>query len=284
MAHKLCAEVPSQRSCELPPSIERLIVLLQSQTIVSPQQVCQAVLDAKIQPEELLPWATFDHLVGDSYGRKLVYDGQYFEIMVMSWLPGDCSAIHDHGFAQWGAVQYFGEAEHITYHLDDTSLDNISRDKPSSDLNPTLNHDINTSLNKNLEQKILHTDVKTTFYPGDVAPVDHDLIHQMGNAGQTPFLSLHVYGAPYFAGPITGDARIFDLLEESIQYTDGGVFFGLPEDAIKQRDYGLRADSATMLRHHQLMYDRLNKMRSVTSELPDPLALKLNLLAAYLNF
>jgi hypothetical protein len=57
------------------------------------------------------------HPPGDSYGRKLIARGPHFELMLMSWMPGDCSAIHDHGRAEWGAVRYFGATDHIVFDL-----------------------------------------------------------------------------------------------------------------------------------------------------------------------
>ena len=174
-----------------------------------------------------MPWADFDHPVADSYGRQLVHHGGHFEVMVMSWLPGDCSAIHDHGSTQWGAVQCFGAAEHYIYRFSEGKLKTLD---------------------------------PAHYTPGMVRAVDHNLIHQMGNSSDRPFLSLHVYGCPNKAESITGNARIFDLWENSIQYTDGGVFFCLPELEIKQKDYGLVADKTAILRHHHQMANRIQRI------------------------
>ena len=162
----------------LPDSLKRLVLSLKKQLQSTPAGVRQCVIEAQIPPEDLLPWSDFNHPVTDSYGRKLVYGDDLFEIMVMSWAPGDYSAIHDHGATQWGAVQFFGQVEHYNY---------------------TLN------------QGMLQTQAKVYFKPRDVAAVDHDLIHQMGNPGPTPCISLHVYGCNAPEINITGNARIFDL-------------------------------------------------------------------------
>jgi hypothetical protein len=108
-----------------------------------------------------------------------------------------------------------------------------------------------------------------------VHAVDNSLIHQMGNPSNEPFLSLHVYGCQGARHSITGNARIFDLLEGSIQYTDGGVFFGLPEDQINQKRTGLEADRETTLRHHRLMCDRICRILNTqqTSDLNQKLLL-----------
>ena len=211
-------------SPNLPDSLQHLIFLLSQTKNLTSEQVYQSVQQAQITQDELMPWATFDHPVTHSYGRQLVYDGGYFEIMVMSWVPGDVSAIHDHGATQWGAVQCFGQGSHWAYQLND---------------------------------QVLETKEYTDFSPGQIVRVNHDLIHQMGNYSQDSFLSLHVYGISNESSSITGDARIFDLFEQTIQYTDGGVFFCLPEEDISRKTFGLQSDDASKLRHHQQMRSRV---------------------------
>jgi len=210
-----------------PLSLQKLISRLKQTTDFTPAQVKDFVLEADISEEDLMLWADFKHPIADSYGRKLVFDGGHFEVMVMSWLPGDFSAIHDHGATQWGAVQCFGAAEHYIYSF---------------------------------SKGVLKTLKPAHYIPGMVYAVDDSLIHQMGNLGNESFLSLHVYGCQDFEETITGNARIFDLLESSIQYTDGGVFFCLPESKINHRSQGLEADRETKLRHHSLMSDRIHRI------------------------
>lgn len=217
----------SDRFSSYPESLQRLINSLKKTPELKPNYVKEIVLNAGVLPHELMPWADFNHPTTGSYGRKLIFDGGHFEVMVMSWLPGDFSAIHDHGTAQWGAVQCFGAAKHYIYRVDSGVL---------------------------RSQKPKH------YAPGMVCAVDHSLIHQMGNLGQTPFLSLHVYGCVEASSNITGDARIFDLLEGRIQYTNGGAFFCLPEGDINARGCEIQADRETMLRHHYLMSDRIYRM------------------------
>jgi len=210
----------------LPQGIQRLVRLVESQrTDVTPERAKDFVLEANVQTEDVMPWADFGHSPRDSYGRKMVYDGGFFEIMVMSWVPGDFSSIHDHGTTQWGAVKSFGHAEHAVFTMQD---------------------------------HVLTTKVRNAFTDGTVNAVTHDLIHQMGNAGQTPFCSLHMYGSYDHNGEITGDARIFDLYEDKIQFTSGGVFFCLPESDITGREVGVDADYPTCQRHHAEMLKRIH--------------------------
>ncbi|MEL6158623.1 MAG: cysteine dioxygenase family protein [Cyanobacteria bacterium J06554_11] len=217
-----------------PDKLQWLIrALQQASTDLTPLHIKLLLQTIQISEQTLMPWADFSHPVTDSYGRKLVFDGGHFEIMVMSWRPGDVSAIHDHGSTQWGAVQSFGEADHYTYQF---------------------------------ASGVLGEPIATPYRPGMVRAVDHSLIHQMGNTGAHPFLSLHVYGVPQSqsaVGPITGDARIFDLLEGCIQHTDGGVFFGLPEEQVNRRLCGLRGAHKAMRLHHCQMSDRFRRILSV---------------------
>lgn len=231
----VCSPVSTQIT-GLPESLLRLISLLQNYRYrATPDVIKHCVAQAKVQQEDLLPWATFDHPVTDSYGRKLVYDGGFFQILVMSWLPGDFSAIHDHGSTEWGAVQCFGEALHLAFDLQGWTLS-------TREISPFGPHQINT--------------------------VDHDLIHQMGNSGPTRFLSLHVYGRPLPTESMTDNERLFDLSEGAIQFTNGGVFFCLPEDQIVARQLGLQADLETTLRHHRHMQARIDRVLSMGLAVP----------------
>ena len=217
---------------QLPASLRFIAGKLSESRDLRPADMRRIILDAGVKPEDLEPWADFDHPVTDSYGRKLVYKGGHFEIMVMSWRPGDFSTIHDHGYTQWGAVQVFGPAEHATFRLDNNKISTLARWR-----------------------------MKT----GDAVGVHHDLLHQMGNpTSDTFFLSLHVYGEPEDIDNVTGDARVFDLENNNIQRVDGGVFFALPPEGIKRIEEGPVADFPTRLRHMIELIRRLRKMENAS--------------------
>jgi hypothetical protein len=212
----------------LPPSVMRLAQLVHDRRELTPKMARDLVIQANVQEDELMPWADFDHPIIDGYGRKLVYHGGFFEIMVMSWAPGDYSSIHDHGTAQWGAVKVFGAAEHAVFTVKDGAMT---------------------------------TKIRNRQAPGEVNPVTHELIHQMGNVTDQPFISMHMYGCPNPEGDITEDSRIYDFYEGKVQLTTGGVFFCLPESDISERlDECPRPDYATWLRHHTEMLARLKRI------------------------
>jgi SAM-dependent methyltransferase/predicted metal-dependent enzyme (double-stranded beta helix superfamily) len=224
-------------SINLPVSIQNIInEIREHRNEMTPQLAQKILINADVKVEELKFWENYDHPFVDSYGRKLLFADSFFEIMVMSWSPSDISAIHDHGNAQWGAVQIFGAAEHATFLVQDNSLVTISRQ---------------------------------VMKPGKVIPVGHQLVHQMGNQTENKFLTLHVYGLYELESnleSVTGNARIFNITEGIIQRTNGGVFFGLPDDQIKAVELGPVPDYMSWLRNTTEYITRIRKARQQSSQ------------------
>ena len=75
----------------LPPSLGRLVRSLQAIRRPTAEGLGALVEAAGVRAADLEAWAAFDHPVSDSYGRRLVHHGGHFELMVMSWRPGDFS-------------------------------------------------------------------------------------------------------------------------------------------------------------------------------------------------
>ena len=180
-------------------------------------KVEQALREARLEVEDLLPYADFDHPVEDGYGRKMVVDHEHYEIMVMTWNPGDFSAVHDHGYTAWGAVQVFGHVMHHTFSM-------------AGDL--------------------FRLTKKEILPEGAIVKVNNALIHQMGNVTSAPYLTVHVYGNNERQGNITADARIFELEAGLIKHTTGGVFFNLPDRAVYDIEKMPEIEHQTMV--HQL--------------------------------
>lgn len=198
-------------------SLSSIISKLKQEKSLKPSTLIRFLKEGNVQPEDLIPWEEFNHAPEDSYGRKLIYQGDNFELLVMSWDPGDFSTIHDHGNTAWGAVQIFGPAEHATFRLEDGHLSTLARWQVTTN---------------------------------DILGVSHSLIHQMGNPTlDQSFVSLHIYGLNQDNRKITGDSRIFALEKDQIQRHDGGVFFGLTESEINSVEPGLKSDFHTRLRH-----------------------------------
>lgn len=223
---------PGSAKPPLPSSLQKITEQLSKNRNLKPAEMRTILLEADVQPEELAPWADYEHPPEDSYGRKLVHKAGNYEIMVMSWLPGDFSTIHDHGFTQWGAVQVFGPAEHATFRLDNDRLSTLAR---------------------------------WQMQAGDAVGVHHDLIHQMGNPGEAPFLSLHIYGGVEDLENVTGEARLFDVQHDRIVRVNGGVFFALPEGDYVGAEEKIESDFPTRLRHMVELIRRLQKMAATDS-------------------
>ena len=196
-------------------SVKNLVKTLESLEEFTPESVHEVVSECDIEVEDLKNWIDYDYPVSDSYGRKMVHDGGFFEVMVMCWRPGDHSTIHDHGKAEFGAVKMFGDAEHAACELEEGRRTTIARERNES---------------------------------GTTLKVTASLIHQMGNPGEKNFFSLHVYGNVDLESGITSEARIFDYSRNELLFVNGGVFYLLPESEIVHRKKLPKADYETWSR------------------------------------
>jgi|TARA_B100001971_G_scaffold20121_1_gene15620 predicted metal-dependent enzyme (double-stranded beta helix superfamily) len=196
-------------------SVKNLVEMLESLGKFTTKSVHGVVSECDIWDEDIEKWVDYDYPVSDSYGRKMVHNGGFFEVMIMSWRPGDYSGIHDHGKAEFGAVKIFGAAEHAIFKLEKQKLTTISREIVKS---------------------------------GTTLKVTPSLIHQMGNPGESNFFTLHVYGNMNLESGITNEARIFDYSRNELLFVNGGIFYLLPEDKIVRREDLPEADYATWSR------------------------------------
>jgi len=216
----------------LPPSLYRLVQLIEetiaTQGKLSPLKAKELVLKADVQVDDMKRYADFDHPIEDCYGRKLVYDAGHFEVMVMSWNPGDYSSIHNHGYTEWGVVQVFGPTHHLIYQVKDNQLSFAKRE-----LLP----------------------VKTAM------KVNNAFIHQMGNATTARYLTLHVYGSNTLDKDITADAKNFDLEFDRIAHTCGGAFFNLPEEAVHSVEEGPVPTQEVFLHYANLLMAYYNRQK-----------------------
>jgi cysteine dioxygenase len=182
---------------KLTPGLQRLVDSIErQQEHVTVKLAAKLMADAQITEADVLPWADYKHPVLDGYGRKLAYHTDKFEVMIMTWNPGDYSSVHDHGYTQWGAVKVFGDVMHQSY--------------------TTVGEKFKLS-----SKEILPN--------GSITKVNNALIHQMGNATTRPYLTLHMYGAnkPYHT--VTANMKIYELETGVIRKTDGGAFFNLTD-------------------------------------------------------
>jgi predicted metal-dependent enzyme (double-stranded beta helix superfamily) len=218
------------KNLSLPPSLARLVAMLKSAITsegkLTPLKAKTLVLEAEVQVEDMMQYADFDHPIEDCYGRKLVYDNGNFEVMVMSWNPGDYSSIHNHGYTQWGVVQVFGNTHHMIYQVKNNKM----------------------SFAK-----------KELLMAGTAIKVNNGLIHQMGNATSDRYLTLHVYGANDRDEAITADAKNYDLELDRVAHTCGGAFFNLPADNVHDVEPGVEPTREVFMHYTYLLMSYYNR-------------------------
>lgn len=154
----------------------------------------QIVSYAKPTINDLNGYSLFNHCNTESYGRKLITDTGNFKLLLMSWKPGDFTAIHNHGGAEWGCVYFFGNAEHRLY---DT-----------------------------VKNELILTETNS-FQNGDIASVCGNLTHLMGNSSNKAFFTLHIYGSNNLKENISKDAKVYVPENKSIVTTNGSAYVNM---------------------------------------------------------
>lgn len=156
--------------------LESLILDIKHQQFLTNPLVAEIVENNRISENDVTIYVSYNHSPNESYGRQLIYDNGNFKILLMSWKAGDFTAIHNHGYTEWGCVYFFGEATHRLY--------SVSND----------------------ELKILQKD---NFSKGQVASVCGDLTHIMGNSSSKNFTTLHVYGSNTLKNDVSKDTIVY---------------------------------------------------------------------------
>ncbi|MBC8754647.1 cysteine dioxygenase family protein [Kordia sp. YSTF-M3] len=226
-------------------TLETLKTLIQTavenEETITAARIEEFVKRAKVTPEDLKPYADFDHPVEDGYGRKMIYDGGKFEIMAMSWNPGDYSSIHNHGYTQWGVVQAFGNVHHFIYQ------------------------------NRNNQLRFAKKEILTE---GAIVKVVNAMIHQMGNPSTDRYMTLHIYGCCDKSGEITADAKNYELEHDRVNHTTGGAFFNLPAEQIYDFEPGPIPTDDVFINYTKLMIDYYQRQEQT----PEIIELKSNLI------
>lgn len=172
-------------------NLERLVQDIKHQKFVTNPLVSEIVENNHVSESDVADYVLYNHLPNESYGRQLIYDNGNFKILLMSWKSGDFTAIHNHGYTEWGCVYFFGNATHRLYSV------------------------------TNDELKILKKD---NFSKGQIASVCGDLTHIMGNSGTEDFTTLHIYGSNTRKNDVSKDAIVY-LPELNKEVTTMGTAF-----------------------------------------------------------
>lgn len=216
----------------LPDCIRTLMFELDHQTKMNNGIVTQILSGIKFTEKALEPFVYVEHPTNESYGRKLIWDNGDYKILLMTWRPGDFTAIHNHGYTEWGGVYFFGEATHRLYHVENDEMSIVG---------------------------------ENVFLPGEVASVCGDLTHLMGNSGDRDMITLHVYGSNTRKENVSEDAKVYVPEFQKIFTTMGSAYLNmnktliLSEKPFENIEHGVMADYFSLVKP---FYER-NKMEGV---------------------
>jgi predicted metal-dependent enzyme (double-stranded beta helix superfamily) len=178
----------------LPDCIEKLIIDLSNQKQIDNPLVNQVISETEFNEKQLKPYFYFDHPPEVSYGRKLIWKNDNFMILLMSWCPGDFTAIHNHGRTEWGSVHFLGDTTHRLYAFKNDQLEIVE---------------------------------SSEFISGQSASVCGDLIHLMGNAGNKNVATLHIYGMNTPLQREPSKARVYVPEQKKVVFTEGSAFLNM---------------------------------------------------------
>lgn len=105
------------------------------------------------------------------YQRQLLCSTPQFDLLLLCWLPGQASTIHDHGDSLNVTKVFWGELTSSMFEVA------ASQDGFEGHSTPILQR-----------QEVLRRD--------DLATVDRHQIHQLANASEDTLVTLHVYARP----------------------------------------------------------------------------------------
>lgn len=215
---------------EIPQTIKKLIFEIQNQKIMNNALITEIIKENKLSEKDVAPFVSFNHSLSESYGRQLIFDNGNFKILLMSWKSGDFTAIHNHGYTEWGCVYFFGEATHRLYNIENDSL--IIKQKDN-------------------------------FCKGEVASVCGDLTHIMGNASENDFATLHIYGSNTRTNDVSKDAKVYIPEFQKEVTTMGSAYlnmdkqFILSEKPLKKMNNDVLHDYFSLI---QPYYERINQV------------------------
>ena len=205
---------------QLPDCIVKLTRELNSLPDVTNEIVSEVVGRAGLSEDALTPYNLFNHPGTESYGRRLLYESDKFRILLMTWNPGDFTAIHNHGVTEWGGVYFFGKATHRLYEIEDGSL-RLSR--------------------------------KDIFEKGQIAAVCGDLTHMMGNSGKTGFMTLHIYGSNKKLNISLNSEKVFLPEHKLLATTNGPAFLNMVETLKTGQEFYNTYTKETLMDYFELV-------------------------------
>lgn len=207
----------------LPKAMKELIEKLTSLKDCNNKILGEIMCEIQFLPDDFLPFTHFDHPDTESYGRTLLHKDERFKIILMSWAPGDFTAIHDHGNVEWGAVYSMGNATHRLYEMRNNMLHLRSSDK---------------------------------ILAGQTHVLAGTLIHMMGNLEMTNNISIHIYGLNKAEKDISIETKVFSPENNCIFETAGPAFLNLQPGLIYKKEVLTPIDQIALDDYWQVMNKR----------------------------
>jgi cysteine dioxygenase len=219
---------------KLPNSLKRIIAGIENDKHIDCERLLEIIRQNIPENADFLPFNKFDHPVNESYGRNNIYEGRNFSVYLMSWTPGDFTAIHSHGKSDWGAVYFFNDINHRLYSAAGKKIE--------------------------LAQKGVVT-------AGSIVPVSGELVHAMGNLGKSPILTLHIYGMNQQKSNANDNSFVYELEKKQIRTTDGSAFINIREELCKKTDKGIISNAETITDYFEIIssFYRKNKLTQMVN-------------------
>lgn len=197
----------------LPNKIESLIEDIKQQAFLTSPLLTDMVEDHHLSEDDMASYISYNHASNESYGRQLIYDHGNFKILLMSWRPGDFTAIHNHGYTEWGSVYFLGEATQRMYSVTNDGLEIVR---------------------------------KCSTQRGQIAPVSGDFTHIMGNSSTENFTTLHIYGSNTRKQDVSEGAIVYlpELGKEVT--TRGSAYLNMEEQQILSEKPLIKVSSEVM--------------------------------------
>ncbi|MBX7172277.1 MAG: cysteine dioxygenase family protein [Pyrinomonadaceae bacterium] len=131
------------------------------QEIPSLPDICGWLAEAEITEDEILPYRHFNF---EKYARNRIFSNDFVEMLILAWLPGQDTLIHDHNGSH-GVVRIFeGTITETKYKFDESGT--------------------------------IQVNAKQAVPAGTLAGVGEPDIHKLGNESDKGAISIHVYAPP----------------------------------------------------------------------------------------
>jgi predicted metal-dependent enzyme (double-stranded beta helix superfamily) len=211
-------------------TVRSLIEALEREAPQGQAELLRVVERAAVDERDLQALHTFDHDPNLSYGRRCLWQGPHIGVYAMSWAPGDFTALHGHGRAEFGLVLFLGAAAHRRYDV--------------------------------RGNEVRLAAAETVPAGTAVGVCTGDFYHAMGNSGDRPFMTLHIYGAYGATGCANDGARVFELETDRITVTGGSAYLHMPAQYRKSYATGIRVDLDTRRDYYACIrpfFDRIGR-------------------------